>query len=64
MLLYNLKLAAKSLRRNKMLTVLTVGGIALGVGIATALLTTYHVFAQDPVPGNSDQLRPSYTLSY
>lgn len=56
MLLYNLKLAGKSLRRNPVLTALTVGGIALGVGIATALLTTYHVFAQDPVPGKSDVL--------
>lgn len=56
MLLYNLKLAGKSLRRSPVLTLLTVGGIALGVGIATALLTTYHVFAQDPVPGKSDVL--------
>jgi putative ABC transport system permease protein len=56
MLLYNLRLAWKSIRRHPVLTGLIVGGIALGVAVSTTFLTVYHVMAQDPIPGKSDRL--------
>lgn len=56
MLAYNLRLAWKSLRRNPILSVLIVGGIALGVAISTAFITVYHVFSADPLPGKSGVL--------
>lgn len=56
MLAYNLRLAWKSLRRNPVLSVLIIGGIALGVAISTAFITVYHVFSEDPLPGRSGTL--------
>jgi len=56
MLAYNLRLAWKSLRRNPILSVLIVGGIALGVAISTAFITVYHVFSRDPIPHRSGVL--------
>ncbi|MEA2561077.1 MAG: putative transport system permease protein [Acidobacteriota bacterium] len=56
MLAYNLRLAWKSLRRNPILSVLIVGGIALGVAISTAFITVYHVFSADPLPNKSGAL--------
>ena len=56
MLAYNLRLAWKSLRRNPILSVLIVGGIALGVAISTAFITVYHVFSADPIPNKSASL--------
>src|SRR5262245_35741123 len=56
MLVYNLRLAWKSLRRNPVLSVLIVAGIALGVGVATSFITMYHVLAKDPVPQRSGVL--------
>jgi putative ABC transport system permease protein len=56
MLLYNARLAWKSIRRNPMLSFLIVLGIALGVGVSTTFVTAYHVLARDPVPGKSDSL--------
>jgi putative ABC transport system permease protein len=56
MLGYNLRLAWKSLRRNPILSVLIVGGIALGVAISTAFITVYHVFSADPIPNKSHAL--------
>ena len=56
MLLYNVRLAWKSLRRNPVLSLLIVAGIALGVGVSTAFITVYHVLAQDPVPRQSGVL--------
>ncbi len=56
MLLYNVRLAWKSLRRHPVLSVLIVAGIALGVGIATTCITVYHVLAKDPIPQRSGVL--------
>lgn len=56
MLAYNLRLAWKSLRRNPVLSVLIIGGIALGVAISTAFITVYHVFSADPIPNKSAAL--------
>lgn len=53
MLLYNARLAWKSIRRNPMLSFLIVLGIALGIGVSTTFITAYHVLARDPVPGKS-----------
>jgi len=56
MLLYNLRLAWKSVRRYPVLSALILLGIALGVGVSTTFITAYHVLARDPVPGKSDAL--------
>lgn len=56
MFAYNLRLALKSLRRNPILSVLIIGGIALGVAISTAFITVYHVFSRDPIPHKSKVL--------
>ena len=56
MLLYNLRLAWKSVRRYPVLSALILLGIALGVGVSTTFITAYHVLARDPVPGKSDSL--------
>lgn len=56
MLLYNLRIAWKSLRRNPILSALILLGIALGVAVSTTFVTVWHVLAEDPIPGNSDRL--------
>src|SRR4051812_18233323 len=56
MLLYNLRLAWKSVRRYPVLSALILLGVALGVGVSTTFITAYHVLARDPVPGKSDSL--------
>jgi putative ABC transport system permease protein len=56
MLLYNVRLAWKSVRRHPVLSILIVLGIALGVGVSTTFMTAYHVLAGDPVPGKSGAL--------
>lgn len=56
MLLYNVRLAWKSVRRHPVLSSLIVLGIALGVGVATTFITVYHVLARDPLPGRSGKL--------
>jgi putative ABC transport system permease protein len=56
MVLYNLRLALLSLRRNRVLSALIVGGIALGIAVSTMFSTMRHAFAQDPLPGRSDRL--------
>ena len=50
MLLYNLRIALKSLRRNRILSAVIVGGIALGIAVATMFATMRHAFAKDPHP--------------
>jgi putative ABC transport system permease protein len=56
MLLYNARLAWKSLRRNPVLSILIIAGIALGVAVSTTFVTVWHVLALDPIPGRSDKL--------
>ena len=56
MLLYNLRLALLSLRRNRILSAVIVGGIALGIAVSTMFATMRHAFARDPLPGRSDHL--------
>jgi putative ABC transport system permease protein len=56
MLLYNLRIALLSLRRNRVLTAVIIGGVALGVAVATLSSTIRHTLARDPLPGRSDDL--------
>jgi putative ABC transport system permease protein len=57
MLLYHLRIAAKSLRRNPFLSALLIFAIALGICIATSFTTLRHVLSKDPLPrGRSGQL--------
>ena len=50
MLLYHLRIAAKSLRRNPYLSGLLIFAVALGICIATSFTTLRHVLARDPLP--------------
>lgn len=56
MFAYQLRVAAKSLRRDPGHAALVVAGIALGVAVATLFSAIRHTFARDPVPGKSDAL--------
>lgn len=57
MFLHNLRIAAKSLRRNVSLSVLIVTGIALGIGVSTTFAAFRHAFARHPIPAKEDTLR-------
>lgn len=56
MLLYNIKIALKSLRRNPILTALLIGAIALGICVSTTFIALRHIFEKDPLPGKSQTL--------
>ncbi|MGZ4810800.1 MAG: ABC transporter permease, partial [Thermoanaerobaculia bacterium] len=56
MLLYNIRIAAKSLRRNPYLTAVLLAAIALGICISTTFTTLRHAFARDPMPDRSDKI--------
>ena len=56
MLLYNLRIALLSLKRNRILSAVIVGGIALGIAVSTMFSTMRHAFAKDPIPQKSDVL--------
>jgi putative ABC transport system permease protein len=53
---HNVRIAWKSLKRNRALSVLIVAGIALGIAASTTFATVRHSFAKDPVPGKSGSL--------
>jgi putative ABC transport system permease protein len=56
MLVYHLRIAAKSLRRTPILSALLVAGIALGIAVSTAFVAAYHTMAKDPIPEKSGRL--------
>src|SRR5262245_38512346 len=56
MVFYNLRLALLSLRRNRVLSLVIVGGIALGIAVSTMFAAMRHAFARDPLPDKSDRL--------
>src|SRR5687767_11459515 len=56
MFLYNLRIALLSLKRNRVLSLVIVGGIALGIAVSTMFSTMRHAFAKDPIPAKSDVL--------
>ncbi len=53
MFAYYLDLALRSLKRNKLLTVLMVLAIAIGIGASMTTLTVMHILSGDPLPGKS-----------
>jgi putative ABC transport system permease protein len=53
---YQLRLAWKSLRRNPGLSILSVVGIGLGIGVATTFVTTYYMLSGNPIPQKADRL--------
>ena len=53
MFLYHVRIALKSLRRSLGLSAVIVGGIALGIGVASLFSTVRHSMAKDPIPGKS-----------
>ena len=57
MIFHNLRIAAKSLRRNTTLTVLIISGIALGIAVATTFAAFRHAFAKHPIPQKAETLR-------
>ena len=56
MLPYNIDLALRSFRRNKVLTTLMIFAIALGIGASMTTMTVLYVLSGDPIPAKSDQL--------
>src|SRR5262245_52981059 len=56
MLLYHFRIALKSLRRSPGLSAVIVGGIALGIGVASLFSTIRHAMAKDPIPHRSSVL--------
>src|SRR2546421_5161757 len=56
MILHNLRIAWKSLKRNTVLSILIVCGIALGIALSTTFATIRHAFAKNPIPEKSDVL--------
>lgn len=53
---YDLGLAWRSIRRNPALAALMVGGIAVGIAVASTFVTIRHVVDGNPIPQKSDQL--------
>src|SRR5262245_61512208 len=53
---YQLGLAWRSLKRNPVLSLLSVGAIGLGIGVSMMFVTAYYYPAGDPIPEKSDRL--------
>jgi putative ABC transport system permease protein len=56
MIRYNLKLAARSMRRNPVMTALMMAAIAVGIGVSMTTLTVHYLMSSDPIPHKSDVL--------
>ncbi|UXI67576.1 ABC transporter permease [Tahibacter amnicola] len=56
MFAYYLQLGLRSLKRNPILTLLMVFGIALGIGTSMTSLTVFYLMGSDPIPWKSDKL--------
>jgi putative ABC transport system permease protein len=56
MILYNLRIALRSLKRNPWLSAVIMAAIALGIGVSTLFTTMRHALARDPIPQKSDRL--------
>ncbi|KAB8174006.1 FtsX-like permease family protein [Lysobacter maris] len=54
MLAYSVKIATRSLMRNKMISALMVVALAIGIGAAMTTLTLSRALSGDPLPGRSD----------
>ena len=53
---YYLKLAARNLRRNAVITGLVTTAIAVGIGISMTTITMYHLMSNNPIPARSEVL--------
>ena len=53
---YYLECAVRSLRRNVMLTFLTVAAVGAGIGASMTMLTTLRAMSGNPIPSKSSQL--------
>jgi len=56
MLDYQLGLSWRSLKRNPVLSLLSIGGIGLGIAVSMIFVTAYYYLAGDPIPQKSDRL--------
>ncbi len=57
MFFYNLRLSWNSLRRNPVMSLMTVGAIGLGIAVASSFTTIYYMMSADPLPHKSDLIR-------
>jgi putative ABC transport system permease protein len=53
---YPFELALRSVRRNVILTVLTVAATAIGIGVSMTVFTMLRALSSDPIPGKSSRL--------
>src|SRR5258705_56207 len=53
MLLYQIRIALKSLRRSPVLTALLIAAIAVGICVSTTFVALRHMLGKDPLPGAS-----------
>jgi len=56
MILYNMRIAMKSLKRSPILSTVIVGAVMLGITVSTIFSTIRHSFAKDPIPHKSSVL--------
>lgn len=56
MLSYNLQLATRSLRQQKLLTTLMIVAVGLGIGASVTTITLYRALSADPLPEKSARL--------
>lgn len=56
MFAYQLRLAIKSIRRNKVMSALMVSAIGIGIGACMTVITVYYMMSGDPIPHKSDTL--------
>ena len=56
MILYNMRIALKSLKRSPILSAVIVGAVMLGITVSTIFSTIRHSFAKDPIPQKSSVL--------
>ena len=56
MLAYQIRLAVRSLRRSPVLTLLMIGGIALGIAVAMTFVTLHYTLGGNPIPSRSARL--------
>jgi putative ABC transport system permease protein len=55
-LIHDLRLAVRSLRRNPVLSALMIGAIAVGIAASMISITLYHARAGHPIPWKDDKL--------
>jgi len=56
MVVYYFRLALKSIRKSPVISSITVAAIALGIAVATTILSLRHVMGANPMPHKSEQL--------